>query len=321
MSALVVTGASSFIGRTLLAALPTELFPELRILVHRQPTPELSKSQRAFSVNGNLLDRESLRGLVTAGSTVIHLAYLATAHPEDDNMAATRNLLAACQQAGIRRLIYCSTAIVAGNIPDNVVNEATECRPASDYEAAKLAVEKLVLNVQGRDFEATVLRPTAVFGPGGKNLVKLAQDLLRGSIFLNYAKSCLQGRRRMNLVHVDNVVAAMVFLIDTARATDGETYLVSDDESPLNNYQDVERRLREGLGIRDYPVRPMTMPRSALMLALKAAGRNHTNPNRIYDGSKLSGAGLKKPVPFEQGLDSFASWFRTVFSTERSGTP
>ena len=274
-----------------------------------------------MSVKGNLLDRESLRGLITAGSTVIHLAYLASAHPEKDNMAAARNLLTACQEAGIRRLIYCSTAIVAGNIPDDVVNEATECRPANGYEAAKLAVEKLVLDAQNRDFEAAVLRPTAVFGPGGKNLVKLAQNLVRGSTFLNYAKSCLQGRRRMNLVHVDNVVAAMVFLLDAPRAIDGETYLVSDDESPLNNYQDVERRLREGLGIRDYPVRPMTMPHSTLMLALKTAGRNHTNPNRIYDGSKLSGAGLKKPMPFGQGLDSFASWFRTVSSTERSGTP
>ena len=311
MSALVITGASSFLGHASLSKLPAERFPELRLLVHNRPAPEFSADRRVITVHGNLLDRETFRDLVTAGSTVVHLAYLATPYPEENNMAAARNLLAACREAGIRRLIHCSTAVVAGSIPDDIVNEATECRPANDYEAAKFAVEKLVLEAGGRDLEATVLRPTAVFGPGGKNLVKLAEDLLRQPRIVNYARSCLQGRRTMNLVHVDNVVAALAFLIDTPRDIGGEVYIVSDDESPLNNYRDVEHRLAQGLGIPNYPLPPIAMPRSALALALKAAGRTNTNTNRVYDGSKLLKAGLKKPVPLEEGLASFASWYRS----------
>lgn len=321
MSALVITGATSFLGRALLAALPAHLFPELRILVHHKPAPEFSASRRVVRVNGDLLDRESLRDLVTSGSTVVHLAYLATAHPDEDNVAAVRNLLAACQDAGIRRMVHCSTAVVAGNVPDDVVNEATECRPANDYEAAKLAVERLLLQDRGLGIETAILRPTAVFGPGGKNLVKLAENLLRQPAVVNYARSCLQGRRRMNLVHVDNVAAALAFLIDAPRDICGEIYIVSDDESPLNNYRDVERRLVQGLGIPYYPLPPIAMPRSALSLALKLIGRTNTNPNRVYDGSKLLKAGLIKPMRLEQGLAAFASRYRSLSGAKSGGAP
>jgi nucleoside-diphosphate-sugar epimerase len=321
VNALAITGASSFLGRALLAALPAERFPELRLFVHRRLAPELPADRRVTTVTGDLLDRESLRDLITPGSTVVHLAYLATAHPEEDNVAAAQNLLAACEETGVRRLIHCSTAVVAGNVADDVVTEVTECRPAGGYEAAKLAVERLVLQAHGRALEATVLRPTAVFGPGGKNLVKLARDLVRRPAVVNYAKSCLQGRRQMNLIHIDNVTAALAFLVDAPRSVGGEIYIVSDDESPLNNYRDVERILARGLGVRDYPLRPIAMPRPVLSMALGMLGGSSTNPKRIYDGSKLLRAGLNKPKPFEQGLVSFASWYRTAPGATGKGPP
>lgn len=318
MSSLAITGASSFLGRALLATLPAERFPELRILIHHHPAPEFAADRRVTKLKGDLLDRGSFRHLVAPGSTVVHLAYLATARPKEDNVAAARNLLTACEETGVRRLVHCSTAVVVGGIPDDVVNEATECRPGNDYEAAKLAVERLLLQERNHGIDTVILRPTAVFGPGGKNLVKLAENLLRQPRFMNYARSCLHGRRRMNLVHVDNVAAALAFLIDTPTDIDGEIYIVSDDESPLNNYRDVERRLAQGLGVPNYPFPPIAVPRAGLSLALRAAGRTNTNPNRVYDGSKLLRAGLRKPMPFEQGLASFASSYRS-WSDAKSG--
>jgi len=316
----VITGASSFLGRTLLSSRSAQRFSELRVLVHHAPAPALAADRPVTMVKGDLLARESLRDLITPGSTVAHLAYVTTPRPEEHNVAAARNLLATCKEAKIKRLILCSTAVVAGNVRDDIVTEATECRPASDYEMAKLAVERLVLQPHDRSFEATVLRPTAFFGPGGKNLLKLAQDLLRRPAPVNYAMSCLQGRRKMNLVHIDNVVAALDFLIDAPISVDGEIYIVSDDESPLNNYRDVEQRLALGLGVQDYPLPLIAMPRPAFAMALGMLGRSNTNPGRIYDGSKLMRAGLKKPMPFEQGLASFASWYRASAVSEGRGS-
>jgi nucleoside-diphosphate-sugar epimerase len=209
---------------------------------------------------------------------------------------------------------------VAGNVANNVVTEETECRPSNNYEAAKLAVERLVLQANGRTFETTVLRPTAVFGAGGKNLLKLACDLVQRPAVVNYAKSCLQGRRRMNLVHIDNVTAALAFLVDAPRDVDGEVFIISDDESPINNYRDVEQILARGLGVRDYPLPPIALPRTVLSVALRLMGRTNTNPDRVYDGSKLLHAGFKKPMPFEQGLALFASWYRSSTGASSGGS-
>jgi hypothetical protein len=42
-----------------------------------------------------------------------------------------------------------------------------------EYEKNKLKIEQVFLDISLGKFEMTILRPTAVFGDGGKNLVKL----------------------------------------------------------------------------------------------------------------------------------------------------
>jgi nucleoside-diphosphate-sugar epimerase len=212
--------------------------------------------------------------------------------------------------------VHCSTAVVAGRSDADVVTEETECEPGDRYEATKLAIEKFLLGKAADSLEIAILRPTAVFGPRGRNLVKLANDLEQRPAFVNYLRSCLQGGRRMNLVHVDNVVAALAFLIDTADRVAGEVFIISDDEYPINNYRDVERRLMAGLGVSVYPVPPVAVPRWMLSSALRMTGRTNTNPFCVYDCSKIISRGLKKPVSFEQGLSDFMAWYRGRNPTE-----
>ena len=315
MSALVITGASSFLGRALLAALPANLFPELRVLVHHKPAPEFSAGRRVVRVNGDLLDRESLRDFVTSGSTVVHLAYVATPRPEEDNVAAARNLLAACQDAGIRRMVHCSTAVVAGNVSDDVITEETVCRPCTEYERVKYRIEQEMRNAAAGRHEITILRPTHVFGPGGQNLLSLARRILSRSEAVNYVYSALQGERRMNLVSVHNVVAALSFLASTDRTIDQNTYIISDDQDPSNNFQDVERFLRREFG-RERAAPVLTMPSLVLSAVLRARGRSNTNPNRIYSDEKLKAAGFAKPWALDSALIDFASWFRTQYGLQ-----
>ena len=307
MSALVLTGASSFLGRALLAALPAHLFPELRILVHHKPVPEFSAGRRVVRVNGDLLDLKSLRDLIPAGSTVIHLAYLATSTAKEDNLAAARNLLAACRNAGIARLIQCSTAVVVGDVPDDVVTEETPCRPLTDYERVKYRIEQEMREAAAGRHKVAILRPTSVFGPGGRNLVSLARRIRAGSEAVNLAYSLVEGRRRMNLVSVHNVAAALSFLASTRHAIDQQTYIVSDDEDPLNNFRDVEQILRRELGrMRAAPA--WSIPPVLLSTILRIRGRSNANPNQVYSDVKLRALGLSKAWAFDRAIAEFARW-------------
>jgi nucleoside-diphosphate-sugar epimerase len=309
MSVLAITGASGFLGRTLLAApLPAE-FSELRVLVHHQRIAQPPGGGRLVSVEGNLLDPAPLRSLVAPGATVINLAYITMQEPAAGNLAASRNLLAACREAGIKRLIHCSTAVVAGSAPEDVITEDTPCRPVTDYERAKYRVEREMRDGAAGNHEIAILRPTVVFGPGGRNLMSQARRIARGSRLANLLYSALQGDRRMNLVSVHNVVAALLFLAASGREVDQQTYIVSDDAHRSNNYRGVARILGRELG-RERVVSGYALPPVFLKATLKARGRTNLNPRRVYADDKLRAAGFVKPRAFEAALAEFARWVR-----------
>ena len=113
----------------------------------------------------------------------------------------------------------------------------------------------------------------------------------------------------MNLVCIDNVVSSIIFLIETNRRIDGEVFIISDDESHINNYREIEKYMNKRLGFKDYSFPRFPLPNFVLTTLLTLAGKSNVNPNRVYSSQKLMNAGFKKPISFEMGLDSFADWY------------
>ena len=262
---------------------------------------------------------ESLEGFTVPGCTVVNLAYLGDGSRRE-NLTAIENLAEASARAKVRRFIHCSTAVITGRVPDDVIDEETKHNPKSEYEKTKLEVEKTLLGRYGNLFELVILRPTAVFGPGGKNLLKLARDLREGNWIINYLKSCIFGYRRMNLVYIDNVVSSIAFLMDSQKRMSREIFIISDDEYESNNYRDVEQFLMKKLGIRDYPLPRFSLPSFVLAFLLKLAGKSNLNPAATYDCQKLLRTGFNKRVPFHEGLASFADWYRDEFCRTQEST-
>lgn len=312
MDVIAITGATGFIGERLLDYLGSREDFQIRVLIHRNRSSKILNRNNIITVEGDLMCPENLNRFITPGCTVVNLVYLRE-RSKQENLMAMDNLAGACAEAKIKRFIHCSTAVVAGKVPDKVINENTTCNPINEYEETKLAVEKILLEGNGNLFEIVILRPTAVFGPGGKNLLKLANDLREGNSVINYLKSCLFNDRKMNMVYIDNVVAAIAFLIDINKKMDREIFIVSDDEHPLNNYNDIEKYLMKSFGHKNYQIPRIPLPFFILAFFLKLAGRSNLNPASVYECQKLLNAGFKKPVLFDRGLAYFADWYKGKF--------
>jgi nucleoside-diphosphate-sugar epimerase len=308
MPTICLIGGTGFLGGHLLKMLEQQDRFKVKIL-SRKPDIQLSHFKNVCLVLGDMLDESSLMSFLEPGSIVVNAAYM-TARPHEDNLKGTLNLSDSCDKVGVARLIHVSTAVVVGRASENVITEVSHCKPVTRYEKTKLDIENALLSSLSKKCQITIVRPTEVFGEGGKGLLKLAKALTSGSPLINDLKKSLFYRRRLNLVCVDNVVAAIGFLISTEKDVDRQCFIVSDDEAEENNYYDVVTLLAESLGADRAPRAFFECPPLILSAVLWMAGRSNTNPYRSYSCEKLLRLGFRKPVSFQEGLKRFAGWYK-----------
>ena len=315
MQTVAIVGASGYIGQHLVAELLQSRGCRVRVLSRTgqwNPQNDLPYGVEVQVFKGNLSEPASLQSFLDSTCTVVNLVYLWNVD-ESENLKVAANLLSACRQANIQRLIHCSTAAVVGRAGSDIVTENTPCRPVTQYGITKLKIENLVASSAADHFDSAILRPTSVFGPNGNPLQKLNDNLSSGSRCRNYLKSCLFGKRQMNLVHVSNVVAAIAYLIKREQALYGEVFNVSDDDDPLNNFFDVENILMRELKLPRYGLPRIPLPAALLSWILWGLGRNIINQHCKFSPRKLLDMGYRRPTKLEAGLVEYARWYRTAY--------
>lgn len=299
-----IAGGTGFIGGHLSAALTAAGDSTVRRLTRRDDARDQGAAG-PLDVRGDLLDGQAVRRFVTAGSVVVNLAYAGGASAEVNRTMAS-NLADACLAAPAARVVHCSTAVVVGRPDGDVVDETVPCRPVTPYQASKLEIEQLLGDRLGGRCPLTVVRPTAVFGSGGRNLRPLIDALTGRPRLINVAAAMLLADRRLHLVSVENVVAAIRFILGREQEPDGEVFIVSDDEAGENNRRAVMDIAARELGMRPLP--PWRLPFSQAIAehALRLAGRADPNPRRIYSSRKLRERGFSPPLEFAEGVRRFA---------------
>lgn len=298
MTRTLVTGASGFVGRALVADL-ANAGHSVRAAM-RQPADVFPRSVEVVAVS-DLTRPVEWRALLRNIETVVHLAGIAHAGPgiaEDAydrvNRLATAELAAAAKAIGIRHLVFMSS-IRAQSGPSSgaVLRETDPPRPTDPYGRSKLAAEDAV-RTAGVPF--TILRPVLIYGSGVKGnlarLVALAQKPWPLPLGL-----C--GNRR-SLLARENLIGAIHAALQLPAARD-ETYIVADPE-PLT-LAEIVSAFRAGLG-RSPGLLPVPPP--LIALAAHALGRTdewqRVGGPLIADPGKLLSAGWKPAVETRAGL-------------------
>ncbi len=320
MKTISITGASGFVGQHLLNMFVHHSDCDFRVLIREKTSHNVYKSNRVMLVKGDLTRRESLDAFIEPGCIVVNLAYLSSNNLEQ-NLIATRNLAEVCIDKKIKRFVHCSTAAVVGRTKGNKITEETKCNPKNNYEITKWEIEKEIQKISKNKFELVVIRPTAIYGPGVKNLLKLSNELVSGNIYLRYLRSSLFNKRKMNLVAIDNVAQAIIYIALTEQKIDREVLIISDDDQSMNNYRDIEKCLSRNLGVKDHYLPIIPFPKLVLSLALKLLRRSNINTLRVYSSEKLKKFGFSSSVKLEEGIASFAKWYKSVCLNGEAGDP
>jgi nucleoside-diphosphate-sugar epimerase len=260
MSALIVrknlpifiTGASGFIGGKIAERLLAE-GRRVRVLA-RRPLPHL-EALGAEVIPGDLDNREALRRGCLGAETVFHVAgRVGVWGPRreffDVNVGGTQNVINACREAGVPRLVYTSSPSVVYNGGDlaGLDESAPLCTAAPcAYPTSKAAAEREVLAAHGPSLATVALRPHLVWGPGDKNVVPRVLALAR----TGRLKIIGSGRNKVDVTHISNVVDAHLLaegaLAQPGHAAGGKAYFITNGE-PVILWDWINQLLR-GVGI------------------------------------------------------------------------
>src|ERR1039457_6323489 len=172
---ILVTGAGGFIGSHLTELVLREGH-HVRALAryngrgdwgHLRDVPE--KLRRRLDVRlGDVTDPFFVRDLVEGCDSVLHLAaligipysYVAPASYLATNVSGTLNVLEACRQAKVRRVIVTSTSEVYGTAVYTPIDEKHPLQGQSPYSASKIAADKLAESYfRSFDVPVVTLRP------------------------------------------------------------------------------------------------------------------------------------------------------------------
>jgi len=252
----VVTGSSGFIGARLVDALVWRGWTVRRLARAGTPLAEAAaEPARPPGAPAPLGTRETHVVDFTRPETleaspalddadvVFHLAGVTKGRGEDEfragNVAPTRALLDAITArvaAGARppkRFVYVSSQAAAGPAPaaEQPVGEDDPPQPFEPYGRSKLEAEAVVREHAG-GIPWTIVRPSAVYGPGDNDFLTLFRQAAHGVGVYPGSREA-----RLSIVYVDDLVDALV-RAGTLPAAAGRVYFV---ESEAVSWRDVYR--------------------------------------------------------------------------------
>ncbi|HNO78686.1 MAG TPA: GDP-mannose 4,6-dehydratase [Phycisphaerae bacterium] len=178
---VLITGGTGFIGSHL-AELLVKSGSQVRVLANYKSMPSCGNldyvdpyiRDEIEIVWGDVTDRDSVMNVVDGVSVVFHLSaligipysYIAPLSYVQTNINGTLNILQACRQLNIERLVHTSTSETFGSAQYTPMDEKHPLVGQSPYSATKLGADKLAESFAcSFDLPVVTVRPFNVFGP------------------------------------------------------------------------------------------------------------------------------------------------------------
>ena len=237
---VLVTGATGFTGGHLARTLASRGY-DVVALVRDQARAAPLKEAGVRIATGDLRDRSALEAAAAGAEVVYHIAAIyRQAGLRDDvyravNADAVGSVIQAAHAVGVRRVVHCSTVGVHGDIEHPPADEAAPLKPGDIYQITKLEGEQRARQEGATTgVEVVIARPTGIYGPGDRRLLKLFKGVARRRFVVLGS-----GRIFYHLTYIDDLVEGFR-LCGEVPAAAGRTYILAGAEvTTLNQLIDI----------------------------------------------------------------------------------
>jgi len=264
MQLALITGSTGWLGKRFarllagrafdhdaLRQLPADLRIRCLVLPGQDDTELRSLGEHVDVVHGDLRTpqdcarfvEEARGGFLFHTSGIIHPAKVKDFY--STNVEGTRNLLAAAENAGVRRMVAVSSNSPLGcnPAPDHLFNEDAPYNPYMNYGRSKMQMELAVREAESRGrLETVIIRPPWFYGPDQP----ARQTLFFSMIREGKGPIVGSGDNLRSMGYVDNLCQGMMLAALTEKAR-GQVYWIADRRPyTMNEVIDtVERLLAE----------------------------------------------------------------------------
>jgi len=182
----LVTGATGFTGGHLARALAARGDTVSALVRAEGPPADALRAAGTTVVLGDVRDPQALARATTGVDVVYHIAaiYRQAGLSADTyravNATAVQHVVEAAAANGVKRVVHCSTVGVHGDVDRPPAGEDAPLKPGDIYQVTKLEGEQLARAAGERlGIEVTIVRPTGIYGPGDRRLLKLFRGVTR----------------------------------------------------------------------------------------------------------------------------------------------
>jgi UDP-glucose 4-epimerase len=306
-SRILVIGGAGFIGSHIVDQLIAEHPAEIRVLDNlvrgtRQNLSQALTSSKVKLIQGTITDLPTLRSAVAGTDYVFHLAALwlgeCVSSPRsavEVNVVGTYNVVEACRDAGVKRVVFSSSASVYGNALTVPMTEEHPFNNRTFYGATKVAGEQFFrafndmhkLNYVG-------LRYMNVYGPRMDykgTYVSVIMKVL-DKIEQNQAPVIHgDGSQAYDFIHVEDVARANILALK-AKVSDEFFNVGKGTKTTINEL--VEKLLR----LTGSKLKPEYHPQEHIFVT-----------HRLGSTEKAEQLlGFKASIPLDEGLESVVRW-------------
>ena len=229
INTLLVTGASSEMGSALIRQLLNNSDLKIRAMVHRSLVNVSGCEIRP----GNLKNKGLLVRAFSGVDTVVHMAALTKSTRESDyfevNVRGTKNLIEACLESGVKKIIFISSAAASLN--------------GGGYSRSKLEAEQ---SIKKSGMKWLILRPSEVYGQRAGDSINRLIRWIQRYIFVPVIGT---GTCKLSPVFIDDVVSAIAVSIFN-KELESETIVLAGPEELT--YDDLVDRVAAYFGVKRF---------------------------------------------------------------------
>lgn len=321
---VLVTGGTGFVGYNLISKLVQNNDLEIRTIARSEEKAEkLKKFKNVEIIIGDLKDKDLIYRSIKNIDKVFHIAALfrEAKYPDSEywkvNVEATKNLLEASLENGVKRFIHCSTIGVVEDVKKIPANEETPYQPKDIYQVTKTEGEKLVLRYyKEHGLNVTIIRPCAIYGPGDMRLYKVFKNIKKRRFVI-----IGNGNTYYHPVYIDNLIQGFILASENEKAI-GEIFIIGDEKyyKLIDFLKIIADEVGAPLPKIKIPAKPVQILATIVEKTFIAFKKEppiyrrrvgfFTN-SRAFDISKAKNIlGYKPLIDFPTGVHLTAEWYR-----------